>query len=90
MPFQCKDPNDRQRIGSMRLQTYARTSYDEVSLVNLSIDASSFLLRRDIQLNDYPKCIIGFIRQMPLNPNNTIEMVDDEPVVTINREKMFT
>lgn len=89
LPFEYKDPADRQRIGAMKLQTYVRTTNNEVSLANMSIDASSFLPRRDIQLNDYPKWIISFIRQTRLNPNNTIEMVGDEPTVTINREKPF-
>ena len=89
LPFEYRDPVDRARIGAMKLQTYVRTTNNEVSLANMSIDASSFLPRRDIQLNDYPKWIISFIRQTRLNPNNTIVMQNDEPVVTINREKPF-
>ncbi|CAL1711608.1 unnamed protein product [Somion occarium] len=89
LPFEYNDPKNREVVGAMKLQTYVRTSNNEITLANMSLDASSFLPRRDIQLNDYPKWIISFIRQTPLNQSNIVEMVNDEPVVTINRVKPF-
>jgi choline dehydrogenase-like flavoprotein len=89
LPFKYKDPLDRKRIGPLKLQTYVavekgRRDAEQV-LANMSIDASSFLPRGFAQLDDFPKYIISFIRLSELSDRNNVEMVNDEPVVTIKR-----
>jgi len=95
--FQYNDRIDRQAIGSMKLQTYAKLKKQgggpdrEIVLVNMSIDASSFLPRANSTLNDFPKWIIAFIRTAELNNANYVKLgPGDEPVVKFNRNKPFS
>ena len=101
--FQYRNPADKDKVGAMKLQTYVRTNATGVrnlALANMAIDASSFLpreyLTNEYFVNEnYLKLIAAFIRPNPLNKNNTITLnhahnvLDKEPIVTINRDPPF-
>ena len=93
-PFRYLNPSARASIGPMKLQTYVEkfnsADIDEIVLANMSIDASSFLPRGYTQYDDFPKWIMAIIRACELNPKNTVQLVNDEPVVTILRDKEIT
>ena len=93
LPFHYLNPDDRERVGSMKIQSYVQKvnpqDPQEVILANISIDASSFLPRGDVMYDSYPKWIMAFIRSTELNPKNMVKLVDDEPVVTVFRTKPF-
>lgn len=88
--FQCSfrytDPAKRSEYGAMKLQTYARIE-NKIVLVNMSIDASSFLPRGKSPDGNLPKCIIVFMLQQELDTNNTINLVDEVPHITLNPRK---
>jgi choline dehydrogenase-like flavoprotein len=95
--FQYINPGDRERIGSMKLQTYVQLkSDDSIILANMAIDASSFLPREFLpneffRNENFPKLIVAFIRPTVLNKANTISLdSNQEPVVTINRAVPFS
>jgi choline dehydrogenase-like flavoprotein len=83
--FRYRNPNDRADIGSMKLQTYASVGHNDVVLMNMSIDASTFLPRSKTPFNDLPKWIMVFIKRNPLVQESNIELRDDKPFVTIKR-----
>ena len=101
--FQYRNPADKDRVGSMKLQTYVRTnktSVRNIALANMAIDAASFLPREFLpneffRNESYLKFIAAFIRPSPLNVQNTIKLddaekiLDKEPIVTINRDPPF-
>jgi len=81
----------------MKLQTYARPKGSASDaypvLVNLAVDAASFLPRGPISkdpVNEpFPVLTAAFIRGTALKKDNIIALKDDEPVVTVNRIKPF-
>lgn len=89
LPFRYRNRHARPHVGAIKLQSYvtpsAASEDAEVVLANISIDASSFLPRGDVLYDNIPKWMIVFVRATDLNPANTIELVDDEPVVKILR-----
>ena len=95
IPFQYNNRNARPHVGAMKLQSYVTprgpppSSHidpsPEVVLANISVDASSFLPRGDVIYDNTPKWTIVFVRATDLNSANTIELVNDEPVVKIVR-----
>jgi hypothetical protein len=62
---------------------------DDIALVNMSIDASSFLPRRSMKDQSVPKFIIVFVLKSTLNPASSIRLrpTDGQTVVTIRRLK---
>ena len=84
--FRYRTPADRQEVGAMKLQTYAFVD-DDIVLVNMSIDASTFLPRSKNTYDDLPKFIMVFIMRSPLVSDNEVKLVSDEPMVTIQRSK---
>ena len=93
LPFTYKNPADRKAVGPIKVQTYVENvnsrDPDEIVLANMSIDASSFLPRGYAQYDDFPKWIMALIRGCDLNPRNMVQLVNDEPVVTILRDRPF-
>lgn len=97
--FRYLNPSDREKVGSMKIQTHVQVGDDpangDVALANFSIDADSFLPRsfmpNTVRRNDnFPKFIAAYIRTAPLNRKNTIQLDNDgEPVVTMNRDPPF-
>ncbi|OCH91040.1 FAD/NAD(P)-binding domain-containing protein [Obba rivulosa] len=85
LAFQYRSLADKQVVGSMKLQTFVRMGGGEIVLANMSVDASSFLPRDIVPLDALQKFIIAFIRKAELNMNNTVKLINDEPVVTLNR-----
>lgn len=88
--FNYLRPSDRDRVGSMKLQSYVRpTPGSPIALANIAIDASSFL-PREVMNNrvnaSFPILTAAFIRSKALSATNTITLQNDEPVVTITRE----
>jgi choline dehydrogenase-like flavoprotein len=83
--FRYRNPGDRADLGSMKLQTYACVDSRDVALVNMSIDASTFLPRSKAPFNDLPKWIVVFIKRNYLVPGNNIELRNNRPFVTIKR-----
>lgn len=92
--FRYREPADRNKIGAMKLQTYTKVKRtnkpDEIVLINMSIDASSFLPRSNALLHDSPQWIIAFIRPAELNKENYVKLKDNEPVIQFNRNKPFS
>ncbi|EIM81524.1 FAD/NAD-P-binding domain-containing protein [Stereum hirsutum FP-91666 SS1] len=75
-------PSDRPDIRSTKLQKYMRLPNETIH-VNMSIDTSPILPRGRVHwYDDIPKWVIAFMRPKPLDSRISIEMVDDEPVVT--------
>ncbi|KDQ08141.1 hypothetical protein BOTBODRAFT_69923 [Botryobasidium botryosum FD-172 SS1] len=85
--FRYQDPADRAKVGSMKLQTYANISSGNVALVNMSIDASSFLPRGESEADDIPKFIMVFILKCALQDDSNIRInsATGEPEVKIKR-----
>ncbi|KAF8307455.1 FAD/NAD(P)-binding domain-containing protein [Clavulina sp. PMI_390] len=91
--FRYLDPADRDRIGSMKLQSYLRPRPGSpIALANIAIDASSFLPRGPVgndRVNQtFPLLTAAFIRPTELSKTNIIRLDDDgEPVVTVARDR---
>ena len=98
--FTYDDPSIRQKVGSMKLQSYIRihsdSGPDTIALINFAIDSSSFLPREFLPSHhfsnrNFPKLIAAIILPTDLNKNNTIELDDNgEPVLTAGRERPFS
>ncbi|KDR79154.1 hypothetical protein GALMADRAFT_208619 [Galerina marginata CBS 339.88] len=94
--FRYLDPSTREKVGSMKLQTYAHLKSGKIALVNMAVDASSFLPREFFPSqyftnNDFPKLIVALILPTPLNKNNTIDLDDKgEPLLTAGRQAPFS
>jgi choline dehydrogenase-like flavoprotein len=86
--FRYIEPSDRKDVGAVKLQTFAQVGANEtdIALVNMSLDASTFLPRSKTPFDDLPKFIIVFILWAPL-VDSKVELVNDEPEVTIGRYK---
>ena len=97
--FQYKDPTMREKVGSMKIQSYARLQLKNktsvLCLVNVAIDASSFLPRtlastESFTTQDFPKLIVAYILPAPLDGKNTIDLVEGEPVLDAKRRPEFS
>ena len=94
--FRYLDPSVREKVGSMKLQSYVRLKSDTIALVNMAVDSSSFLPRDFLPTQfftneDFPKLIVAHILPTSLNTKNTIELDDDgEPVITAGRDPPFS
>jgi len=92
--FTYNNPKNQEIVGGMKLQTHIKIKatlpkISEIGLVNMSINASSFLPRQNTPENNAPVWIFAIIRPAKLNTLNTIALKDGEPVVLLNREKPF-
>lgn len=80
----------------MKIQSYTRLSSEKISLVNVAIDASSFLPRQPnvagtFTTQDFPQMVVAHILPAPLDHQNTIELDSkDEPVVIAGRHPPFS
>jgi choline dehydrogenase-like flavoprotein len=94
--FSYDDPSIREKVGSMKLQSYIRLDSGKIALINFAIDSSSFLPREFLPSQyftnrNFPKLIAAIILPTDLNINNTIDLDDNqEPVVTAGREHPFS
>ncbi|KAF8307457.1 hypothetical protein DL93DRAFT_2101250 [Clavulina sp. PMI_390] len=90
--FRYLNPADRDRVGSMKLQSYLRPRPGSpIALANIAIDASSFLPRGPVgndRVNQtFPLLTAAYIRSRELSKTNTIKLdKDGEPIVTITRD----
>ena len=87
-----EDPSIREKVGSMKLQSYIRLDSGKIALINLAIDPSSFLFRESLPSHRFtnkifPKLTASVILPTDLNRNNTIDLdANEEPVLTAGRE----
>ena len=94
--FSYNDPSIREKVGSMKLQSYIRLDSGKIALINLAIDSSSFLPREFLPSQyytnrNYPKLVAAIILPTDLNRNNTIDLDDKgEPVLTAGRDPPFS
>lgn len=94
--FRYLDPSIREKISSMKLQSYVRLKSGTIALVNMAIDSFSFLPRGFLPMpyytnRDFPQLVVAFILPAPLNTDNTIDLNDKgEPVVTAGRKYPFS
>ncbi|KAF5590567.1 FAD NAD(P)-binding domain protein [Fusarium subglutinans] len=79
MPFYYKDMKLRNTLGGVKLQTDIKFNYIDQStaLANISLDASSFLPRRNIPDSELPQFIIAYILPSQLSRDNEVDL-DDE------------
>ncbi|KAG8687898.1 hypothetical protein FRC11_006415 [Ceratobasidium sp. 423] len=82
--FRYSDTATRSENGAMKLQTYAKLD-ESMTLVNMSVDASSFLPRGKAPDPHLPKFIIVFMHQQKLVEENTIRLSgpDQAPEITM-------
>ena len=96
--FRYLNPSIREKVGSMKLQSYVRLKddADTIGLVNMAVDSSSFLPREFLTSSyfrneEFPKLIFAFILPTELNEKNTIDLDENgEPVLTAGREVEFS
>ncbi|CAE6409857.1 unnamed protein product [Rhizoctonia solani] len=83
--FRFRDPAKRAEYGAMKLQTYVKV-HNKMMLLNMSIDASSFLPRGHAPDENLPKFIMVFMHQQDLLPDNSISLDPDAQIPLINKE----
>ncbi|RYP39140.1 hypothetical protein DL767_002320 [Monosporascus sp. MG133] len=85
MPFYYKNIKSREILGGVKLQTDITFSgIDETTaLANISLDASSFLPRRNIPDSELPQFIIAYILPSKLCSDNSIQIVNDQPKINV-------
>jgi choline dehydrogenase-like flavoprotein len=94
--FSYDDPSIREKVGSMKLQSYIRLDSGKIALINLAIDPSSFLFREFLPSHRFtnrifPKLTASVILPTELNRNNTIDLdANGEPVLTAGREYPYS
>ena len=94
--FSYDDPSIREKVGSMKLQSYIRLVSGKIALINLAIDSSSFLPREFLPSHlftnrNFPLLTVSIILPTDLNRNNTIDLdVNEEPVLTAGREHPYS
>ncbi|KAF5536591.1 FAD NAD(P)-binding domain-containing protein [Fusarium napiforme] len=76
LPFYYKDMKLRDSLGGVKLQTDITFQYldNTTALANISLDASSFLPRRNIPDSQLPQFIIAYILPSHLCPDNEIKL----------------
>ena len=90
--FSYNDTAIREKVGSMKLQSYFKLSDLKIGLINFAIDSSSFLPREFLPSHhftntNFPKLIAAIILPTDLNNKNTIDLdPEGEPVVKAGRE----
>ena len=90
--FTYDDLSIREKVGSMKLQSYVRLNSGKIALINMAINPSSFLPReflpsRRFTNRIFPKLTASVILPTDLNRNNTIDLdANEEPVLTAGRE----
>ena len=70
--FSYNDPSIREKVGSMKFQSYIRLDSGSIALINLAIDSSSFLPREFLPSQYYtnrnfPKLVAAIILPTDLN-----------------------
>ena len=86
----------REKVGSMKLQSYIRLDSGKIALINLAIDPSSFLPREFLPSHRFtnrifPKLTASVILPTDLNRNNTIDLdANEEPVLTAGRQYPYS
>jgi choline dehydrogenase-like flavoprotein len=95
--FSFDDPTIREKVGSMKLQSYIKLDSGRIALINFAIDSSSFLPREFLPTHHFtnktfPKLIAAIIVPAELNIKNTIDLhhVYQDPVLTAGREFPFS
>ena len=94
--FSYNDTAIRDKVGSMKLQSYIRLNSGKIALINFAIDSSSFLPREFLPSQyfsnrNFPKLIAAIILPTNLNKKNTIELDSHgEPVLTAGRDPPFS
>lgn len=86
MPFYYRDAKNRDVLGGVKLQTdITFTDIDQsTALANISLDASSFLPRRNIPDSELPQFIIAYILPSSLHPENNIEIdINGRPKIDV-------
>ena len=86
--FEYVEPRDRDKLGSMRLQTHTKlgTKKQVAAIVNMWLDASSFLPRRHVLDGNDPRLLMFFILPSELNLDNSITLDNNsDPVIHIKR-----
>ncbi|KZT38697.1 FAD/NAD(P)-binding domain-containing protein [Sistotremastrum suecicum HHB10207 ss-3] len=84
--FVWRNPEDRAKVGAMKLQTYVHLpSTKDIALANISLDASSFLPRGHVKDDSHPQFIMVFMFRSDLQTGNSISLDDAEnPQVNIS------
>ncbi|CUA72927.1 hypothetical protein RSOLAG22IIIB_10398 [Rhizoctonia solani] len=92
LSFRYLNPERRQEVGAMKLQTYFDMGLldGRVGLANMSIDASSFLPRGNTVDKNLAQMIMAFILPCPLEDKNSVTMVADEPRVKMIRTQAYS
>jgi choline dehydrogenase-like flavoprotein len=94
--FHYLDPTTREKVGSMKLQSYVRLKSGKIALVNMAIDSSSFLPREFLpsqffRNEDFPKLTVASIIPTELIDKNTMDLdYKGEPVLSAGREVPFS
>jgi hypothetical protein len=86
LPFFYRDMAKKDVLGGMKLQTDItfNTSDNTTALANISLDAGSFLPRRNVPDSDLPQFIIAYILPSQLERDNNIELKDGKPHIEVN------
>ena len=92
--FSYNDPSIREKVGSMKLQSYIKLKSGKIALINLAIDSSffprEFLPSQYFTNRNFPKMVAAIILPTDLNIKNTIDLDDyGEPALTAGREHSF-
>lgn len=92
MFFRYKNPSDRLVVGAMKMQSYFALPGEpsRIGLANISLDTTSFLPRGTVSYKNLPGFVVAFIIPTPLEPTNSVVLVDDEPRVYIKRSQDLT
>ena len=94
--FSYNDPAIREKVGSMKLQSYITLASGKIALINFAIDSSSFLPRSFLPSQyfsnrNFLKLIAAIILPANLYNKNTIDLDGSgEPVVTAGRDPPFS
>jgi len=96
LAFHYLDPSIREKVGSMKLQSYVRLKSGTIAFVNIAVDSSSFLPREFLpsqffRNENFPRLGVVFIIPTELNDKNTMDLdYKGEPVLTAGREGPLT
>ena len=76
MPFYYKDMRNREILGGVKLQTDFTFGHidNTTALANISLDASSFLPRRNIPDSELPQFILAYMLPSQLHRDNQVEI----------------
>jgi len=85
LPFFYRNMANRELLGGMKLQTDITFDKQDntTALANVSLDASSFLPRRNVADSELPQFIIAYILPSQLAHQNTVEIVDGKPNIHV-------